>query len=105
VGLDRAASPDAPTASHLYRIAQEAVTNALKHGHPQSILISLGRKRDRLILEVLDDGRGFATTRESGTGSGLRVMRYRAALFGGELQVKSSPGRGTRITCSAPLSP
>lgn len=105
VGPDRAASPDAPTASHLYRIAQEAVTNALKHGHPQSILISLGRKRDRLILEVLDDGRGFATTRESGTGSGLRVMRYRAALFGGELQVKSSPGRGTRITCSAPLSP
>ena len=104
VGSKKEFIPDPAAASHLYRIAQEAVANALKHGHPRKIVISLARKRDRLVLEVFDDGRGFTPTPESSTGLGLRVMRYRAALFGGDLQVKSSPGRGTRVTCSAPLS-
>lgn len=96
--------PEASTASHLYRIAQEAVANALKHGHPHRIVISLSQRRDRLVLEVSDDGRGFLMTSPSGSGLGLRVMRYRAGLVGGELQVKTSPGKGTRITCSVPLS-
>jgi two-component system CheB/CheR fusion protein len=96
-------SPNPSTASHLYRIAQEAVANALKHGQPRKILISLCQKRDRLVMEVFDDGKGFLLSTGSGPGLGLRVMRYRASLFGGELQVKTSPGRGTRITCTAPL--
>ena len=62
------------------------------------------QKRARLVLEVVDEGRGFTVNDSEGPGLGLRVMRYRAGLFGGELQVKSAPGRGTRITCSAPLS-
>jgi len=100
-GIETSPSPTA--ASHLYRIAQEAVANALKHGHPRRILISLVQKRDRLIMEVFDDGQGFLLSTDSGPGLGLRVMRYRANLFGGELQVKTSPGRGTRISCTAPL--
>ena len=96
-------SPNPSAASHLYRIAQEAVANALKHGQPRRILISLCQKRDRLVMEVFDDGKGFLLSTGSGPGLGLRVMRYRASLFGGELQVKTSPGRGTRITCTAPL--
>lgn len=95
--------PDLPLASHLYRIAQEAVANALKHGQPQRIVISLSQKRARLVMDVFDDGQGFLLSTGSGSGMGLRVMRYRAGLFGGELQVKTSPGRGTRITCTAPL--
>lgn len=97
------AFPDSATASHLYRIAQEAVANALKHGHPRRIVISLTRRRDRVLLEVSDDGRGFDSAIASGAGLGLGVMRYRAGLFGGELQVKSSPGKGTRVVCSVPM--
>lgn len=97
------AFPDSATASHLYRIAQEAVANALKHGHPCRIVISLTRRRDRVFLEVSDDGRGFDPAIVSGAGLGLGVMRYRAGLFGGELQVKSSPGKGTRVVCSVPM--
>lgn len=104
VGPDKESIPDPAAAGHLYRIAQEAVANALKHGQPRTILICLGRRRDHLVLEVSDDGRGFSPARQTSNGLGLRVMRYRAALFGGDLQVRSSPGRGTRITCSAPLS-
>ena len=97
------AFPDSATASHLYRIAQEAVANALKHGHPRRIVISLTRRRDRVLLEVSDDGRGFDASSACGTGLGLGVMRYRAGLFGGALQVKSSPGKGTRVVCSVPM--
>lgn len=95
--------PDPSAASHLYRIAQEAVANALKHAQPRRIVISLNQKRDRLVMEISDDGKGFALSTVSSLGMGLRVMRYRASLFGGELQVKTSPGRGTRIICTAPL--
>lgn len=103
VGSEIGVLPDPATASHLYRIAQEAVANALKHGHPRRIVIGLAHKRHRLVLEVTDDGSGFQIRPGDGDGLGLRVMRYRAGLFGGDLQVRSSPGQGTRITCSAPL--
>ena len=96
--------PDPSTASHLYRIAQEAVANALKHGRPGRIIISLSQARGRVVLEVSDDGGGFNLPARSDAGLGLRVMRYRAGLFGGDLQVRSSPGKGTRVTCSAPAS-
>jgi len=81
----------------------EAVANALKHGHPRRIVVSLTRRRDRVLLEVSDDGRGFDASSACGTGLGLGVMRYRAGLFGGALQVKSSPGKGTRVVCSVPM--
>ena len=98
------AFPDSATASHLYRIAQEAVANALKHGHPRRIVISLTRRRDRALLEVADDGTGFDASADSGKDLGLGVMRYRAGLFGGELRIKSAPGKGTQVICSVPMS-
>ena len=103
VSSDIESLPDPSAASHLYRIAQEAVANALKHAQPQRIVISLNQKRDRLVMEISDNGKGFMQSTGSSVGMGLRVMRYRASLFGGELQVKTSPGRGTRIICTAPL--
>jgi two-component system CheB/CheR fusion protein len=103
VSSDIESLPDPSAASHLYRIAQEAVANALKHAQPQRIVISLNQKRDRLVMEISDNGKGFMLSTGSSVGMGLRVMRYRASLFGGELQVKTSPGRGTRIICTAPL--
>jgi len=53
---------------------------------------------------VADDGTGFDASADSGTGLGLGVMRYRAGLFGGELRIKSAPGKGTQVICSVPMS-
>ncbi len=92
--------PDPHVALHLYRIAQEAVNNALKHGQPGAIRIRLARTRGNLVLEVDDDGHGFVTRTGDGSGIGLRVMRYRAGLIGAELRIQSSPGKGTRLRCS-----
>ena len=91
---------DSHVATHLYRIAQEAVNNALKHGQAGQIRIRLSRVRGRVRLEILDNGHGFLTRTGDGSGIGLRVMHYRAGLIGAELQVKSAPGRGTRVICT-----
>jgi signal transduction histidine kinase len=90
--------PDAGVAGHLHRIAQEAVNNALKHAAPSEIRIGLERRDGSIVLEVDDDGEGFdeATATD---GIGLRVMRYRAKLIGGVLEVGSPPAGGTRICC------
>jgi len=94
------------TAAHLYRIAQEAVNNALKHGHAGEITISLKQSDDELILEVVDDGIGIdeASTRiavaRKDHGMGLRTMQYRAGMIGGALQIERSPHGGTRVKCA-----
>jgi signal transduction histidine kinase len=95
---------DAEVANHLYRIAQEAVTNALKHAAPSEIRISLEQKEGALVLEVDDNGEGFVEPAASATGIGLRVMRYRARLIGGELETGSPPAGGTRISCRVKLA-
>lgn len=94
---------DALAASHLYRIAQEAVNNALKHGHAKAIRLALGRRAEVVVLTVEDNGRGFTPATAAGSGMGLRVMKYRADLIGATLDVRSAPRQGTRIT--APLLP
>ena len=88
--------------THLYRIAQEAVHNAIRHGASRTITILLeaGDNRQRLTIE--DDGSGFALA-QVGARGGLRLMEYRAALLGGTFGIESAPGRGTRITCSYPV--
>ena len=91
---------DVHIATHLYRIAQEAVNNALKHSQAKEITISLEDTQDRLTLTVSDNGRGAAKTSAAGTGMGLRVMKYRADLIGALLDVDSAPRRGTRVTCA-----
>jgi len=92
---------DPSLAAQLYRIGQEAVTNALKHGQVRKINIELESNLAKLELRVWDDGRGFspaATGRRAGLG--LRAMKYRAGLVGAALQIDSAPGKGTRITCT-----
>lgn len=94
---------DAEVAGHLYRIAQEAVNNALKHAAPTEIRIGLERRDGALVLEVDDDGEGLDESAPPAAGIGLRVMRYRARLIGGELEIGSAPAGGTRICCRVKL--
>jgi signal transduction histidine kinase len=82
----------------LYRIAQEALNNALKHAHATRVSVSLHRYDHAVTLEIVDDGRGFdpVEAQELG-GFGLRGMEERALRLGGELTVCSSPGKGTQV--------
>jgi PAS domain S-box-containing protein len=86
-------------ALHLYYIAQEAVLNAAKHGKAANVDVALNRANDRFALTVHDDGAGFALPGTSGTGMGIRIMRYRARVIGATLDLKSKPGQGTQVTC------
>jgi signal transduction histidine kinase len=95
------ANCDEHIAIHLYRIAQEAINNATRHGKALHIVISLEARGDRMTLRVEDDGLGIP--RSGSGGMGLAVMRYRARLSGGELEIKSPPGGGTVVTCTAQI--
>jgi PAS domain S-box-containing protein len=91
---------DAGAATHLYRIAQEAITNAVKHGRAKRVLIDLTDAGDSFELKVIDDGRGFGRTKAPMAGMGLRIMKYRAAMLGATLGVHSTAGQGTTVTCA-----
>ena len=93
---------DNQTAMHLYRLSQEAVNNAVKHGRGRNILISLADDSEWLTLKIEDDGRGFHTDNEPHSGSGLRIMRYRAELIGAKLSVGPAQPHGTIVTCLLP---
>jgi signal transduction histidine kinase len=95
---------DAEISGHLYRIAQEAVNNALKHAVASEIRIAIERSDAALTLEIDDDGDGIDETKPTSDGIGLRVMRYRAQLIGGALEIGSAPAGGTRIVCRITLS-
>jgi signal transduction histidine kinase len=92
---------DNAVAGHFYRIAQEAVNNAVKHSEATVVVIQLARHRQRLELRISDNGRGLARTKSAGMG--LQVMKHRARVIGAELTVDSPPGKGVTITCSLPL--
>jgi two-component system, NarL family, sensor kinase len=88
----------------LYRIAQEALQNALRHADASHIVLRLEAPPGRVRLTVQDDGRGFDTSGDGSAGRfGLVGMRERARLLGGGFQIESSPGAGTRITADIPL--
>jgi signal transduction histidine kinase len=93
------------TAGHLYRIAQEAVNNAVKHSGARNVTIRLSGANGGLALSVKDDGKGMSrpAPADSGTGSGMgmHIMEYRAHLIGGALQLESGPG-GTEVCCRLP---
>ena len=89
---------DLQVATHLYRIAQEAVQNAVKHGAPGCIEIVLETVGDRMILTVTDDGSGIQPSKNGELGLG--TMRHRAQLIDAVLEVKPLPERGTVVTCS-----
>lgn len=83
----------------LFRIAQEAVSNALKHGRAENVKIRLSRQQEQVVLTIQDDGQGFNPQTES-QGLGLLSMRERAQLAQGRLSLHSAPGQGTRVEVS-----
>jgi PAS domain S-box-containing protein len=86
---------------HLYRIAQEAVTNAVKHGKAKKIHISLDSTDDSCILTVKSDGTDFPRTMsQKKKGLGLRIMEYRAGMIGGSLDIRKADKGGTIVTCA-----
>jgi signal transduction histidine kinase len=91
--------------TQLYKIAQEAVTNAIKHGRTKRVTLSLAGQPDQVVLSVQNNGVPFPDLRShSNTGMGLRIMRYRANLIGASLNIKGTGNHGTLLTCSVPLS-
>lgn len=89
-------------AIHLFRIAQEAVSNAVKHAHTRTIVIALDTAYDSSSLRVSDDGVGFSPSANERGGMGLNTMRYRARMIGGELEIQPNAPSGTTIICSFP---
>ena len=95
-----ARTDDATMAIHLYRIAQEAVSNAVRHGKAKQVTIRFSGTGDQLVLTVQDDGCGLAGAPQDGTGMGLLIMKHRASMIGASLAVTSVPEHGTLVTCS-----
>jgi signal transduction histidine kinase len=91
---------DNHVATHLFRIAQEAVTNAVKHAEATQIGIDLSGPPGALVLTVDDDGSGIMPSpRKQSRGVGLRIMGYRAQLIGAQLDIQPGPQGGTRVAC------
>ena len=98
--------PNLAVSTHLYRIAQEAVSNAIKHGKAHRVSIRLATIGDRLELSIVDDGQGLLELPDRQRGMGLSIMHYRAGMIGGSLTVENvpAPGSGVRVICSAPFT-
>ena len=92
-------------AKQLYKIAQEAVTNAIKHGKAKQVAISLAQWPELLMLTVQNNGLPFPDLKGQSSGMGLRIMNYRASLIGGSVLIKANGSKGTLLTCSIPLDP
>jgi PAS domain S-box-containing protein len=90
---------DNRVATHLYRIAQEAVSNALRHSGAKNIRIALDQEQGQAVLSIEDDGRGLPASAPQAAGMGLRTMRYRAGLIGGKLEMGPGPRGGIQIVC------
>jgi len=99
---------DITTATHLYRIAQEAISNSLRHSQATEIGMTLRREGDHVVLNVVDNGMGIHSAdhrdrADHGTGMGLRTMQYRCGVLGGTFHIERSPTGGTSIRCLVPL--
>lgn len=94
---------DEHTAMHLYRIAQEAINNATRHGKAKNIFLFFTAADHSIKLRVVDDGRGISESTSEGVG--LDIMRYRARLIGGQLTIRRRNGRGTVISCTGRTDP
>ena len=86
----------------VYRVAQEALSNAVRHSDAAHVKVGLRREGDRVVLSVADDGRGF-TFDQAIDGLGIAGMRERALLVGGEFQIESRPAIGTRVRLLVPI--
>jgi len=89
-------------ATHLFRIAQEAVSNSIKHGKASHIEIALTASADGLVLTVADNGKGIPSDISGTAGMGLRIMRYRASVVGGTFSAERAASDGTIVTCWIP---
>jgi signal transduction histidine kinase len=93
--------------TNLYRIAQEALHNVVKHAQARNVSVLLSRRDHHAMLAIEDDGRGFQpdapAAPQGAAGFGLVSMRERATLVGGELEIDSAPGAGTSIVVRVPL--
>jgi PAS domain S-box-containing protein len=94
---------DPNLATHLYRIAQEAVHNAIRHGKSRNIEVGLSRKNETGTLTIRDDGEGFQKQEAAQPGVGLSIMNYRADMVGGSLKVQPNEDRGVTVTCMFPI--
>ncbi len=94
---------DATQAIHLYRIAQEAVSNAVKHGKSTKVSIHLAATDQHVRLRVSDNGIGFEENWDNDGGLGVRIMQFRARLIGGNLEISDTPDKGAVIMCTMPI--
>lgn len=92
---------EGPASFHLYRIIQEAVHNAIKHGKAKSILIVFRNCENRCLLTIENDGRALSL-RNNGSGLGLCIMKYRASIMNAEITLENVPTGGVRVSCSIP---
>lgn len=95
---------DKEVAIHLFRIAQEAVSNSVKHGKPGKVSIGMYRKGGNLVLSISDNGKGITSTPDEEKGLGLQTMKYRADVVGAELEVRPGETGGTFVECLVPES-
>jgi PAS domain S-box-containing protein len=98
-GPDRLNVADPAKTMHLFRIAQEAVANAMRHAGAREIVVRLTDDADGIRLEVSDDGRGLSAVRDPEAGIGLRIMRHRAEAIGAEFRICSAPDAGVQVEC------
>jgi two-component system, chemotaxis family, CheB/CheR fusion protein len=96
---------DADTATHLYRIAQEAVGNVVKHAKADAVWIRLAHANEELKLEVADNGVGIDLKEGPRDGVGLRLMEYRCSVIGGRFSIQKGEGGGTVVMCAIPSKP
>ncbi|RYD76162.1 MAG: histidine kinase, partial [Verrucomicrobiaceae bacterium] len=94
----RVSSPE--TATHLYRIAQESISNAVRHGKATEILIELRTKDNRLCLAITDNGAGIPQPLPRTEGMGLRIMQHRAGMIRATLDVRLRTEGGTKVKCT-----
>lgn len=96
---------DNETATHVYRIVQEAITNSIKHAKANTIVLILEADEHQAVIEVRDNGRGLPEDACKKAGLGLRTMFHRCQLFGGSLDIYTHEEGGTRVRCCFPLNP
>jgi signal transduction histidine kinase len=95
---------DNAVATHLYRIAQEAITNAVKHGQAKCVVVSLSDSVGQLRLRIWNDGAEFLAGASAKCGLGLRIMQYRAEMIGATLKIVSANGKGTTVGCTLKIN-
>jgi len=93
---------DAAANTHLYRIAQETITNAIRHGKATHIIIRLDSADNAITLTITDDGIGLPENVQNKNGMGLRIMAYRASMIGATFNIGRLSARGTQVTCTVP---